>query len=100
MGKLVSISKDCLDTLLKIEKLQFPKMCCNVLKATDDGPGVGVSNTEVRFRDVQIVRMHSSDRANRIHRAPGDSGQSEAGDQTLQSEVLWWMEGISGNISG
>ena len=29
-------------------------MCCSILKATDAGPGVGVTNTEVRFRDTEL----------------------------------------------
>ena len=96
--KLENISKDCFDILLRIEKLQLPKMCCNILKATDAGPGVGVSNTEVRFRDVEIARMHSSDLVNRIHRAPGDSGQNEAersnaaiGDALVDGGAMKWQ---------
>ena len=70
-------------------------------QATDAGPGVGVSNLEVRFRDIEIARIHSSDRVNRIHRAPGDSGQNEAersnaaigdspgGWECTQMELLW-----------
>ena len=96
--KLENISKNCFDILLKIEKLQLPKMCCNILKATDAGPGVGVSNTEVRFRDVEIARMHSSHLVNRIHRAPGDSGQNEAersnaaiGDALVDGGAMKWQ---------
>lgn len=75
-------------------------MCCDVLKATDAGPGVGVSNIEVRFRcrDVETSIMHSSDRVNRIHRAPGDSGQNEAersnaaiGDALVDGGSLKWQ---------
>ena len=66
-------------------------------QATDAGPGVGVSNLEVRFRDIEIARIHSSDRVNRIHRAPGDSGQNEAersnaaiGDALVDGSALKW----------
>ena len=72
------ISKHCSEILDKIERLQLTPMCCDVLKTTVAGPGVGVSNIEVRFRDVEIARIHSLDCVNRIHRAPGDSGQNEA----------------------
>ena len=39
---------------------------------------MGITNTEVRLRDAEIPCIHSSDRVNRIHRAPGDSAQNEA----------------------
>ena len=59
---------------------------CSILKAmfdtlevkpvisehTDAGPGVGVSNLEVRARMAEISRIHGSDRRVRIHRAGGD----------------------------
>ena len=55
--------------------MKCPKICCNILKTTDAGPGVGISNIEARFRDVEIARIHSSDRVNR---APGDSAPNES----------------------
>jgi hypothetical protein len=93
--KLENISNNCSEILLRIERLQLPPMCCDVLKATDAGPGVGVSNIEVRFRDVETARMHSSDRVNCIHR---DSGQNEpersnaaigCGWRVTKMAVLW-----------
>ena len=45
---------------------------------TDAGPGVGVSNTEVKFRDAELARLDASDYRIRVHRARGDSGQNEA----------------------
>ena len=38
---------------------EYPKICCNILKTTDAGPGVSVSNIEVHFRDVKIARIQS-----------------------------------------
>ena len=67
----------CKRYLRKLDHLQIPALCCSILKATDAGPGVGVSNTEVRFRDAEIARIHASDRVNRIHRSPGDSAKNE-----------------------
>jgi len=94
------VSNDCKEFELchTIERLQLAPWCCDVLKATNAGPGVGVSNLEVRFRDIEIIRIHSSDRAvNRIHRAPGNSGQNEAersnaaiGDALVDGIVLKW----------
>ena len=88
---------DCHKYLSKLEHLQLPKMCCSILKATDAGPGVGITNVEVRFRDAEISRIHSSDRVNRIHRAPGDSAQNESertnaaiGDSLVDGTALKW----------
>ena len=46
---------------------------------------------------IEIARIHSSDRVNRIHRAPGDSGQNEAkgsnaaiGDALVDGSTLKW----------
>lgn len=61
-----------------IEALHLPPTCKDILDLTDAGPGVGVSNLHVRFRDAEIARLHNSDRRNRIHRARNDSGQNEA----------------------
>ena len=52
--------------------------CCNILKGTDVGLGVGVTKIEVRFRDVEIAQVQSSERVNRIHCAPGRSAQNKA----------------------
>lgn len=73
------VSNDCKERCHTIERLQLTPWCCDVLKATDASPaGVGVSNLEVRFSYIEIVRIHSSDRENLIHRAPRNSGQNEA----------------------
>ena len=92
-----AVSNDCKELCHTIEGLQLTPWCCDVLKATDAGSGVGVSNLEVRFRDIEIARIHSSDRVNRIHRAPGDSGQNEAershaaiGDALVDRSALKW----------
>ena len=72
------ILSDCQRYLNDLNHLRRPKRCCSILKSTAAGPGVGVSNIEARFRDVEIARIHSSDRVNRIHRAPGASSQNES----------------------
>ena len=43
------IAKHCSELINKVERLNIPPMCCDVLKTTDAGPGVGVTNIEVRF---------------------------------------------------
>ncbi len=59
--------------------------------------GFGVLKSEVRFRDIETARIHSSDRVNRIHRAPGDSAQNEAertnasiGEALVDGTALKW----------
>ena len=100
-GKLWDVTKDilsdCQQYLSGLDHLRCPKICCNILKTTDAGPGVGVSNIEVRFRDVEIARIQSSERVNRIHRAPGDPAQNEAertntslGDALVDGTALKW----------
>ena len=42
---------------------------------TDAGPGVSVTNTDVKFRDAEIAIIHNSDYRIRCHRSRGDSGQ-------------------------
>lgn len=64
--------------LVCIKELSLPPVKTDILKNTDAGPGVGRSNVEVRYRDVEMARILNSDRENRIHRARGDSGQNEA----------------------
>ena len=48
------ISSECPHYLNGLDHM----ICCNILKTTDAGPGVSVSNTEVRFRDVEIAQIH------------------------------------------
>jgi hypothetical protein len=91
------MSQKCSELLSKMKSLELTPLSCNVLKTTDAGPGVGVSNTEVRFRDIEIATIHSSDRVNRIHRAPGDSGQNESersnaaiGNALVDGAALKW----------
>ena len=101
------VSNDCKNLCCTIERMQLTPWCCDVFKATDAGPGVGVSNLEVRFRDIEIARIHNSDRVSRVHRAPGDSGQNEAersnaaiGDALVDGSALKWnyygpLDGLS-----
>ena len=64
---------------------------------TDAGPGVGVSNYLVRFRDAEMARLYNSDYRVRCHRSRGDSGQGEAErtnsaieDSIVDGETLEW----------
>ena len=42
------------ELLALIDKLQLPSFCPIVSELTDAGPGVGVNNTEVKFRFAEI----------------------------------------------
>jgi hypothetical protein len=70
--------KACEDTLASIAKLQLPGLREVVLELTDAGPGVGVSNYEVQFREAEKLRLLKSKRRTRVHRSRGDSAQNEA----------------------
>ena len=89
---------ECSQYLRKIDYLNPPRRCCNILKTIDAGPRVGITNTEVRFRDAEIAPIHSFDRVNRIHRASGGSAQNEAerpnaatGDALVDGSALRWQ---------
>lgn len=49
---------------------------------TDAGPGVGVSNFEVQFRDAEMARFWKSDYRIRVNRSRQDSHVNEAAERT------------------
>ena len=80
-----------------INSLKLPPLCDHILQATDAGPGVGVTNIEVKYRDIEMSRINSWTHMNRIHRAPHDSGQNEAepsntaiGEALVDGRALHW----------
>ena len=87
----------CKTAITFIGSLQLPPLCDYILQATDAGPGVGVSNVEVKYRDVEMSRINEWMHMNRIHRAPHDSGQNEAersnaaiGEALVDGRALKW----------
>ena len=94
---LKSVLLSCQRILALLNELQLPKLkprCCDL---TDAGPGVGVTNYEVKFRDAEICRMFDSDYRIRVHRSRGDSGQGEAertnsaiGDAVVDGSTIEW----------
>ena len=62
----------------EIEKLAPAVHLPIISELTDAGPGVGVSNLEVKARFVELSKIQCTDRRVRIHRARDDSGQNEA----------------------
>ena len=61
-----------------LDELNLPKVKPRIAYLTDVGPGVGVSNFEVRSRDAELARLWNSDYRVRVHRSREDSGQGEA----------------------
>lgn len=62
--------------LSQISELKLPIIKPRWLDLTDAGPGVAVSNGDVRFHDAEMAMFLGSDW--RCHRARGDSCQNEA----------------------
>ena len=67
------------------------------LDITDAGPGVGVSNSEVRFRDAELAIIHNSDYRVRVHNSSDSSGDNEAerttsaiGDSAVDGATIPW----------
>ena len=78
-------------------QLNLPLLRPKWADITDAGPGVGVSNFEVRFRDAEFARIHSRDYLIRVHRSREDSGQNKAertnsatGDNVVDGETINW----------
>ena len=83
--------KNCLN------ELELPKVKPRWADLTDAGPGVGISNFAVRFRDAEMARMLNSDHWVRCHLSQGDSGQGEAkrtnsaiGDTFVDGATVQW----------
>jgi hypothetical protein len=74
----MELKSQCGNLLDILNELNLPKVKPEIAYLTDAGPGVGVSNVEVRFRDTELARLWNSDYRVRVHRSRGDSGQGEA----------------------
>ncbi len=75
---VATVEVSCRKILQTVGELELQKTkprCCDL---SDAGPGVGISNFEVRFRDAEICRMFESDYRIRLHRSRGDSGQGKS----------------------
>ncbi len=87
----------CRAIIAFIDNMSLPPLRDYILQATDAGPGVGVSNLEVQYRDIEISRINKWTHMNRIHRVPHDSGQNEAersnaaiGEALVDGRALQW----------
>ena len=77
-GKL----SDCKEFLSEVG---LPKHKSRIVDLTDAGPGVGISNHEVKMRSLEEVRIMNYDYYVRHHLAPGDSSHNE--EERIQSYV-------------
>ncbi len=68
-----------------ISGMNLPKSKARVVDLTDAGPGVGITNKEVKFRTVEEIRVINHDYYIRHHLAPGDSSHNEV--ERIQSYV-------------
>ena len=103
-GTMLQKCKNLLDLL---KSLDLPFVRPRWAEFTDAGPGVGVNNSEVSFRDAELARIYCSDYRIRVHRGAGDSGQNEAertnsaiGDSVVDGATINWehhkrFEGLS-----
>ena len=83
--------------LSQISELKLPIIKPRWLDLTDAGPGVAVSNGDVRFHDAERAMFLGSDWRCRCHRARGDSCQNEAertnsalGDAIADGGTIEW----------
>ena len=93
----IELRSSCDKLIDMLNELQLPQVRPRIAYLTDAGPGVGVSNFEVRFRDAELARMWNSDYRVRVHRSRGDSGQGEAertnsaiGDSVVDGATIEW----------
>ena len=84
-------------TLQFTNQFHLPPLYNYILEATDAGPGVGISNVEVKYRDIEMARINGWTHLNRVHRAPHDSGQNEAersnaaiGEALVTGQTIKW----------
>jgi hypothetical protein len=81
-AEMINSMNDCLELLSEIK---LPKLKSRIVDLTDAGPGVGITNHEVKFRTVEEARFMNYDYYIRHHLAPGDSSHNEV--ERIQSYV-------------
>ena len=87
----------CKAVMEHIDGLHLPPTRPFTLEFTDAGPGVGVSNYEVQFREIEIAMLHKSTLRHRVHLARDDQGQNEA-ERTNSYIGKYSSKVVRGNI--
>ena len=84
-----------------INSLKLLPLCDHILQATDAGPGVGVTNIEVKYRDIEMPRINSWTHMNRIYRAPTRfrTKRSRAFQRCYMWSFGWWQSITLGILS-
>lgn len=107
LDSIVLFSDQCQDLFTKIGQL-IPPMKSRIHEFTDAGPGVGVTNLDVRLCMAQIIAITDVDYFVRHHLSNGDSSynevercQSYVGDAICDGGPIQWeykecYEGLSG----
>ena len=67
-----------------LRDVELPKIKSGVIDLMDSGPGVGISNHEVKIRTAEEIRLMNYDYV-RHHLAPGDSSHNKV--ERIQSYV-------------
>ena len=75
----------------------MPPLYNYILEDTDASPGVGISNVEVKYRDIEMACINGWTHLNRAHCASHDSGQNEAeqsnaaiGEALVTGQTIRW----------
>ena len=91
------LSNRCNKLLEMLQNLRLPVVKPRWYHNSDAGPGVGITNFEVKFRDAELTMLYERDYACRLHSARGSSGDNEAertnsavGDSIVDGATLQW----------
>lgn len=72
-----AVKEEILNCLNLLRGMELPKQKSKVVDLTDAGPGMGITNHEVKFRTIEEIRMCDYDYYVRHHLALGDSSHNE-----------------------
>ena len=80
----------CSDVLAVIADANLPKVKPGKVTCADAGPGVGINNNDVRFRDAECARKDNMDYSIRVHRKVGmTADRMKLTEQTLPPVMQW-----------
>ena len=74
----LALCAKCTEIRQVIEELNLPAVRPNVYDLTDGGPGVSITNHEVKYRAVERIKIHNIDRYIRTHMSTEDQGKNES----------------------
>ena len=78
MPSYADLLSKCNKLLKTLNDMKLPVVKPRWFENSDAGPGVGVSNFEVHFRDAELTLLYERDFACRVHSARGSSGDNKA----------------------